>query len=101
MAHYQNCIADQVLLPDTSAEAGYVDLRLDTPRSFTDFTGPIRDLMLEKGGTRGVVITNFATVNAESRGGRPWRGRVGVFCVGESPADAAVLRAELTGRLAP
>jgi hypothetical protein len=100
MATYQNCIADRALPPDASAEAGYVDLRLAAPISFAELTAPVADLMLAPGGTRGVVITNFATVNAESFGGKPFRGRLGVLCADRTAAGASALRAELTGRLA-
>lgn len=99
MAHYQNAIAERLLPRHAVAEAGSIDLVLDAPRTFADFTRHVRDLLLPVGGIRGVVVTNFATVNAEASADGTFRGRVGVLCVGADADDAAALRAEFAERL--
>lgn len=99
MAHYQNCVADRIMQPGGAAEAAYTTVHLDAPRSFGDFVAPIEDLLLRPDGTRGVMITNFATVNASAGSGDPFRGKVGVLCVDTSAAGAGALRAELDERL--
>ncbi|MFS8098610.1 ATP-grasp domain-containing protein [Lentzea alba] len=100
MANYQNAIAERLLPADAAAEAGAIDVTFDSPRTFTDFTWPVRDLLMSAGDRRGVVITNFATVNAGATEGETFRGRVGVLCIGADAADAATLRAEFAKRLA-
>jgi hypothetical protein len=91
LTHYQNAIAERLLPPHVAVEARVVDLVLDAPRTFADLVRPIRDLLLPPGGDQGVVITNFATVNAEATGDRAFRGRLGLLCVGTDPDNAAAL----------
>jgi carbamoylphosphate synthase large subunit len=99
MANYQNAIAERLLPADAAAEACSIDLVLNAPRTFTDVVRPVRDLLLTPDGDRGVVVTNFATVNAEARGQGNFRGRLGVLCIGTDPDDAAGTRAEFAARL--
>jgi carbamoylphosphate synthase large subunit len=99
LTHYQNAIAERLLLPHVAAEARVVDLLLDAPRSFADLIHPIQDLLLRPGGNQGVVITNFATVNAETTGDRAFPGRLGLLCIGADPDNAAELCTAAVRRL--
>lgn len=102
MANYQSAIAD-LCVPDGSyAQACSLDVTLAAPVTFADLVAPLSDLLLDTGPSprRGVLVTNFATVNAshDTTDG-PFRGRLGAMCVAPTATEAEELYRELSERL--
>ncbi|WP_405594720.1 carbamoylphosphate synthase large subunit [Streptomyces sp. NBC_01092] len=101
MANYQNCIADLCVPPGAHAQACSIELTMDSTLSFTEFTRPFEELLLDRAAGKGIVVSNFATVNAGAAAEADrFRGRLGVMCVAGTAAEAAALRHELDQRLA-
>ncbi|RAJ43040.1 hypothetical protein K353_02055 [Kitasatospora sp. SolWspMP-SS2h] len=99
MSTYQVRLQEQLLGPGRTALARHYPLTLTEPLPF----GAVRDLLdglllREPGGT-GLVVNNFATVNAGAAAGTPFNGRLYGLLMGGSAPELAALDAAVTERL--
>ncbi|MFC6599342.1 ATP-grasp domain-containing protein [Kitasatospora paranensis] len=92
MATYQNRIAEHLIRDGQSALATTFDLKPERVHGFDEVRAALGDLLLHRAdrdgrGPRGVLINNFATLNATFlAGGKPY-GRLYAICVGDDEQD--------------
>jgi hypothetical protein len=91
MATYQNRIAERLLRPGRHALATVFDLRPSRVHSFDEVRAALGPLLLSDPGPdpAGVLINNFATLNAGVTPGQPSHGRVYAVCIGADAHQAA------------
>jgi hypothetical protein len=103
MATYQNRLAERHIPAGRTALATTFDLRPGREYGFDEVRAALGGLLFD-GGPRGVLINNFATLNAALRSGRDAYGRVYAVCIGADEQDVRELRARtetlLTGMVA-
>ena len=91
MATYQNRIAERLLGPGRHALATVFDLRPTRVHGFDEVRAALGPLLLQDPGpdATGVLINNFATLNAAITPGRPSHGRIYAVCFGAGAEQAA------------
>lgn len=91
MATYQNRIAERFLGPGRHALATVFDLRPTRAHGFDEVRAALGPLLLQDPGpdSTGVLINNFATLNAAVTPGRPSHGRIYAVCFGAGAEQAA------------
>lgn len=100
MSTYQSRIAEELLPADAHAIAATVHLRPSRRHSFAEVARALGGLLLDGGEGPGVLINNFATLNAAAPvGGGEFAGRLYLVCAAGSPEEAAQLRTEAVERL--
>ncbi|MFC0101142.1 ATP-grasp domain-containing protein [Micromonospora marina] len=90
MATYQNRLVERLLPPGSHAMATVFDLRTRRPYGYGEVRRALADLMFNAG--RGVLVNNFATLNASVEAGKAPRGRLYAVCAGGSPAEVKDIR---------
>ncbi|MEV0159086.1 hypothetical protein [Nonomuraea fuscirosea] len=99
MSTYQNRIAERFIPEGRHGIAATIELRPSRAHGFGEIADALGDVLFDGGGTSGVLVNNFATLNAAAVAEGPFRGRIYVVCVAESPDEALSLRAETELRL--
>ncbi|MFG2041336.1 ATP-grasp domain-containing protein [Dactylosporangium sp. NPDC048998] len=92
MATYQNRVAERLLDREQCALATVFDLRPRRTYGFEQVVAALGDLALDAGDRRGVLINNFATLNAAVVDGEESYGRLYGICIGETAAEVRDLR---------
>ncbi|MFC8453499.1 ATP-grasp domain-containing protein [Kitasatospora sp. NPDC057223] len=97
MATYQNRIAEHLIRDGQYALATTFDLRPGRAHGFDELRAALGDLLLDRPepagpGPRGVLVNNFATLNASFlTDGKPY-GRLYAICVGDDEQDVRRIR---------
>jgi hypothetical protein len=101
MSTYQVRLQETFVPPGKVALARHYPLRLGRPLRFGEARGLLDGLVLENAGGSGLLVNNFATVNAgaDPDGGRPFDGRLYGIVVAGSSAELATIDAGVTDRL--
>lgn len=98
MSTYQSRIAERFIPAGSHAIAATIALRLSRPHTFGEVADALGDLLLRESGRSGVLVNNFATLNAAAGGGS-FHGRLYAICVAESPDAVLAVRDEAQQRL--
>lgn len=99
MSTYVRRVAERHVLPGRHALAAAISLRLHRRHSFDEVAGALGELLLAGSGQSGVLVSNFATLNAAAEQHGSFRGRLYVLCVASNPARVVALRGEAERRL--
>lgn len=86
MATYQNRVVERLLPAGSHGIATVFQLRPERPYRFDEVRAALGDLLFAAG--RGVLVNNFATLNAAVSAGHAPHGRLYAICVGNSAAEA-------------
>ncbi len=102
MSTYQLRIQDRLIPPTHCALAKHYSLKLTRPLTYGSLRRQLGDLMLAGPGSAGLVVNNFATVNAafatqDATSSRP--GRLYAVLVADTPGQLRVLDGCVTDRL--
>lgn len=98
MSTYQVPLQEKLVGPTQVALARYYPLALDGPVSFGEVNQMLAGLMLSHAGGTGLVVNNFATVNAGAGDG-PFEGRLYGVVVADTKAELAAIDQRITERL--
>jgi len=98
MSTYQSRIAERLIPDGTHAIAATIGLRLNRRHTFGEVAAALGDLLLDGAGRSGVLINNFATLNAAAAEGS-FHGRLYAICLAESADAALAVRTEAERRL--
>ncbi|MFE0171829.1 ATP-grasp domain-containing protein [Streptomyces sp. NPDC059002] len=101
MSTYQVRLQERFVDDGRCALARHYPLRLTRPLSFDALADLLRGLLLEQTGGSGLLVNNFATVNAGHavRPGEPFDGRLYGLVVADSVAELAALDDAIAARL--
>jgi hypothetical protein len=101
MSTYQVQLQETFVPPGKVALARHYPLRLRRPLGFGTVRGLLGDLVLDSAGGNGLLVNNFATVNAgaDPEGDGPFDGRLYGIVVAGSSAELAIIDAGITDRL--
>ncbi|HEX4704918.1 MAG TPA: hypothetical protein VH352_22505 [Pseudonocardiaceae bacterium] len=99
MSTYQVRLQERFVPPDGVALAKHYPLRLHRPMPFYQVRELLAGLLVARPGGNGLLINNFATVNAAAATGSPFDGRLYGLVVAESTARLAALDDEIGRRL--
>jgi D-alanine-D-alanine ligase-like ATP-grasp enzyme len=100
MSTYQVPAQERFVGAGQIALARHYPLRLTGELGFGAVRKALDGLVLEQRGGTGLLVNNFATVNAGARGDAAFDGRLYGIVVGTSDAEIAAVDAEITTRLA-
>ncbi|MDO0912062.1 ATP-grasp domain-containing protein [Streptomyces sp. DT2A-34] len=92
MATYQNRVAETLFGPAQHALATVIHLRPTRTYAFSEVSRALGTLLYRSPGGTGVLINNYATLNAAVTPGKRSAGRLYAICVADTPADAEELR---------
>ena len=92
MATYQNRVAERHIPAGRYALATTFDLKPGRTHGFDELRAALGELLFDGRGPRGVLINNFATLNASLLAGREGYGRLYAICVGADERDVRELR---------
>lgn len=98
MSTYQSRIAERFIPDGWHAIAATFGLRLSRPHSFGEVGRALGGLLLGQPGEAGVLINNFATLNAAAAEGG-FHGRLYGICVAPTADSVLALRQEAEARL--
>ena len=98
MSTYQSRIAERLIPDGAHAIAATIGLRPSRVHSFDEVRRALGELLLDGAGRAGVLINNFATLNAAAVEG-VFHGRIYAICVAESAEAALAVRTEAERRL--
>ncbi|WP_067226663.1 ATP-grasp domain-containing protein [Streptomyces sp. NBRC 109706] len=99
MSTYQSRIAERFIPGGHHAIAATFGLRPSRRHSFTEVAGALGDLLLRTPGESGVLINNFATLNAAATDTGSFHGRLYGICVADTAEGALAVRGEAESRL--
>lgn len=101
MSTYQVRLQERFVGEGRSALARHYPLRLDRPLPFGALADLLRGLLLERPGGSGLLVNNYATVNAGHAvsSGRPFDGRLYGLVVADSVDGLTALDEAVTARL--
>lgn len=99
MSTYQTRLQEHVVGPGRTALARHYPLSLAGVRSFDSMRQTLDGLLLRTPGDSGLLVNNFATVNAGAVGTETFNGRLYGLVVGESQEQVDALDAEIMRRL--
>lgn len=85
MATYQNRIAEALFGPAQHALAAVIHLRPTRRYAFSEVSRALGALLYRSPGGTGVLINNYATLNAAVTPGKKSAGRLYVICVADTP----------------
>jgi hypothetical protein len=94
MSTYQTSLQERFMRPGSTALARQYELSPTTRVSFARLRDRLGDLLLDPATGRGLIINNFATVNAAAPAdpdGRPWTGRLYGLLLAGSTAELDAL----------
>ncbi|MBW6436416.1 ATP-grasp domain-containing protein [Actinoplanes hulinensis] len=101
MSTYQTGLQERYMPPGWCALARLYPLRLARPLRFGEVRDALGRWLLRSAGDTGMVVQNFATVNAGLRAGAgPADGRLYGFLVAPTAAELMEMDREIAGRLA-
>ncbi|WP_086055271.1 ATP-grasp domain-containing protein [Protofrankia coriariae] len=100
MSTYQVLLQERFLGVGRVAMARHYPLRLAEPLGFADAARLLDGLLLSGVGGSGLLVNNFATVNAGARAEGPFDGRLYGLLIADTAAEVAVIDAAVTARLA-
>jgi hypothetical protein len=100
MSTYQARLQEQLMGEGQVALARHYPLTLEQPLAFDDAARLLDEVLLTSPEGSGLVINNFATVNASRDGDGPFQGRLYGLLIGDSPQELAALDAAATDLLA-
>jgi hypothetical protein len=100
MSTYQIRLQERFIGPDQPAMALHYPMRLARPVGFAAVARALGDLLLRGPGGSGLLVNNFATVNAAATGDGPFDGRLYGIVVADSFDEIAALDADIRARLA-
>lgn len=98
MSTYQSRIAERLIPDGAHAIAATFGLRPSRVHTFGDVVQALGELLLDGPGRSGVLINNFATLNAAAADG-VFHGRIYAICVAGSADTALAVRDEAQRRL--
>ncbi|MGZ9933873.1 preATP grasp domain-containing protein [Streptomyces sp. NC-S4] len=101
MSTYQARLQEQLLGEGQLALARHYSLVLDRELPFDALRQVLAGLLLDRPGGSGLVVNNYATVNAGAASGSPFNGRLYGLITGDSAEQLAALDAAVTERLGP
>jgi len=99
MSTYQSRIAERLIPEGTHAIAATFGLRLTRRHTFGEVAQALGGLLLDGAGRSGVLINNFATLNAAATEDGSFHGRLYAICLAESAEAALAVRTEAERRL--
>ncbi|GAA3283572.1 ATP-grasp domain-containing protein [Dactylosporangium vinaceum] len=100
MSTYQARIQERLLAPGWWAMARHYPMRLSGPVGFGEVRAALGDRLLTAPGRSGLVVNNFATVNAAARAAEPFDGRLYGVVIAGSVEELDAIDADVTRRLA-
>jgi D-alanine-D-alanine ligase-like ATP-grasp enzyme len=98
MSTYQSRIAERFIPDGAHAIAATFGLRPSRVHTFGEVAEALGELLFDDGDTTGVLINNYATLNAAATDGG-FHGRLYAICVADSEDAALELRQEAEARL--
>ncbi|MER5439007.1 carbamoylphosphate synthase large subunit [Streptomyces sp. NPDC002790] len=98
MSTYQSRITERLLAPGMHGIAATINLRPSRAHTFGEVADALGDLLFDGTGRTGVLVNNFATLNAAAAEGS-FHGRLYAVCLDEGPENALALRTEAELRL--
>lgn len=98
MSTYQSRIAERLIPDGAHAIATTIGLRPSRVHTFGEVAQALGELLLDRAGRTGVLINNFATLNAAAEDGA-FHGRLYAICLAESAEAALAVRDEAARRL--
>lgn len=101
MSTYQARLQEQLLGEGQLALARHYPLVLDRELPFDTLRQVLAGLLLDRPGGSGLVVNNYATVNAGAASGSPFNGRLYGLITGDSAEQLAALDEAVTKRLGP
>lgn len=100
MSTYQVPAQEMFLGDGQVAMARHYPLRLTAPLPFTTVRLLLADLLIDRPGSGGLLVNNFATVNAGAQlGGGVFDGRLYGLLIADTVAELDAIDAEITARL--
>ena len=102
MSSYQERLRSEAVGPERVALARHYLVRCTAPVSFAELAAVLDDLLVTEPGGEGLIVNNFATVNAPlavSEPGAEAEGRLYGLVVGADRARVAALDDQITARL--
>ncbi|WNF28004.1 ATP-grasp domain-containing protein [Streptomyces sp. C11-1] len=101
MSTYQVRLQERLVGPGRAGLARHYPLRLNGPIGFEEMRRVLGPLLLTEAGGSGLVINNYATVNAggQERPGEPFDGRLYGIVVADSATELTALDEGVTARL--
>lgn len=99
MSTYQVRLQEKFVGAGQVALARHYPLRLARPLSFDAVGRALDDLLLRRPGGSGLLVSNFATVNAGARPETTFDGRLYGFVVAGSADELAAIDTDITARL--
>ncbi|BBA96695.1 hypothetical protein RVR_2112 [Actinacidiphila reveromycinica] len=99
MSTYQSRIAERFIPEGAHAIAATFGLRPSRVHGFDEVAGALGELLFDGSGRTGVLINNFATLNAAARTDGDFHGRLYAVCVADTADAALALRQEADRRL--
>ncbi len=98
MSTYQSRIAERFIPEGRHAIAATISLRLERAHTFDEVKDALGDLFFEGTGS-GVLVNNFATLNAAEPEDGSFHGRLYAICIADTPEEALRIRTEADTRL--
>ncbi|MDI5964577.1 ATP-grasp domain-containing protein [Streptomyces sp. SL13] len=98
MSTYQSRIAERFVPDGTHAIAATIALRPRRAHTFAEVADALGDLLFDGSGRPGVLVNNFATLNAAA-GGADFHGRLYAVCLAGSADAARTVRDQAQERL--
>jgi len=99
MSTYQNRIAERFIPEGRHAIAATIGLRPARTHTFGEVAEALGELVFDGPGRDGVLVNNFATLNAAASGEGDFHGRIYAICIAGSAEAALGLRQEAERRL--
>lgn len=99
MSTYQSRIAERFIPDGAHAIAATFGLRLSRTHTFDEVAAALGDLFFDDSGRPGVLVNNFATLNAAATDDGAFHGRLYAICVAGSADEALAVRQEAERRL--
>jgi hypothetical protein len=100
MSTYQVQLQERFVGPDQVAIARHYPMKLSAPLPFDQLRRELNGLLLARAGGAGLLINNFATVNAAAVADTAFDGRLYGLIVADSVEQADALDTQITARLA-
>ncbi|MGC5364170.1 ATP-grasp domain-containing protein [Streptomyces sp. DT24] len=101
MSTYQSRLQEAFIGPGQCALARHYPVRLRAPLGFGRLRAQLADLLFTGAGSGGLLVNNFATVNAAAtRDGTSYEGRLYGLLIGDSPRRLDETDKAITARLA-
>src|SRR5262249_13051444 len=89
---YQSRITERLIAAGKHAVAATIGLRPRRRHTFPEVADALGDLLFDGSGRPGVLVNNFATLNAAARDGGDFHGRGSAVCGADDATAALRLR---------